>query len=71
MRIFKCNRCGTTFNSQGDYIMLRKASQTASGTPPVYTTTPAAWIDLCPTCTTAFYSWLHPNQENKGGDSDE
>lgn len=70
MRIYKCNRCGTTFTTPGDYIMLRKASQTASGSPPVYTTTSAAWIDLCSSCTTAFLSWLHPNQ-SKAGEADE
>lgn len=71
MRIYKCNRCGTTFNTQGNYVMLRKAYQTASAdTPPVYTTTPAAWIDLCPTCTESFLTWLHPTQSKAGEDNE-
>lgn len=48
MRIYKCNRCGTTFNAAPDYSMMRKPKIDQG------VLTSATWIDLCPTCTTAF-----------------
>lgn len=65
MRIYKCNRCGTTFNAAPDYSMMRKPKIDQG------VLTSATWIDLCPTCTTAFLSWLHPNQENRESDNSE
>ena len=66
MRIYKCNRCGTQFIAAPDYTIMRKPKITDG------VLTNAAWIDLCPTCTTSFLTWLHPsNQDNRDGDSDE
>lgn len=59
-RIFKCNRCGTTFTTAPSYLMLRKGKARTSTESAVST----AWIDLCSSCTTAFLTWLHPNQNN-------
>lgn len=59
-RIFKCNRCGTTFTTAPSYLMLRKGKARTNTEPAVST----AWIDLCSSCTTAFLTWLHPSQNN-------
>lgn len=60
-RIFKCNRCNNTFVNKGKYSILRQANGSVT---PIVTT---AWIDLCPTCTTAFETFLHPNQLSGNG----
>ena len=65
MRIYKCNRCGTQFIAAPDYSMMRKPKLENN------VLTSAAWIDLCPTCTTGFLTWLHPNQENRESDNSE
>lgn len=56
MRVYKCNRCGTVFQTPPSYLMLRKGKARTSTEPAVST----AWIDLCSSCTTAFLTWLHP-----------
>ena len=58
MRIYKCNRCGTQFTAAPAYSMLRKPVISQG------TLTPAAWVDLCPSCTTSFLTWLHPESNN-------
>ena len=65
MRVYKCNRCNTIFQTPPDYSIMRKPKIENN------TLTSAAWIDLCASCTAAFLSWLHPNQENRESDSSE
>lgn len=60
-RIFKCNRCNNTFVNKGKYSILREANGSVT---PIVTT---AWIDLCPTCTTAFETFLANSQNNVSG----
>ena len=64
MRIYRCNRCGTTFTNKPAYTMFKSAKFTNDQMIPPH------WVDLCPTCTTAFESFLGNNQ-NEGGEADE
>jgi len=59
-RIFRCDRCGTTFTTMPSYVMLRKGKASTSTQPGVK----PAWIDLCADCTTDFLTWLHPVTNN-------
>ena len=60
MRVYKCNRCGTVFQTPPSYLMIRKGKTKTPTSQAVST----AWIDLCSSCTESFLNWLHPNQND-------
>ena len=59
MRIYKCNRCNTTFINPGKYSILKKGTARSGST----AASPSQWVDLCTTCTNAFVSWLNPSSQ--------